>query len=86
MTRIVNIRGTLHSVRPDRCVLNTKSGYSHVMWYPGITPQDIERMHERVGSSISLWVTQHDGGLMLKKSDANTGMVAPIERNYLRKR
>jgi len=86
MTRIVNIRGTLHSVRPDRCVLNTKSGYSHVMWYPGITPQDIERMHERVGSSISLWVTQDSKGLTLKRPDANTGMVAPRENQYIRRK
>ena len=82
MTRIVNIRGVLHSVRPDRLVIHSRT-YTHVMLPEGF---DNERYHERVGKGISVWAVQGADGLVLKVADKATGMVAPVENNYVRRR
>jgi len=78
------IEGMLHSCRPDRIVVQTRSGYCHVLFPEGFTGQ--ERYHERVGKPCSVWAVRAGEVLRLKVADANTGMVAPRENGYVRRK
>ena len=84
MKKMGNIRGLLHSYKPDRIVVQTRNGFAHIFIGSNIQNQQRWELEAKVGTPCSVWATKDNEGKMhLMPNKAFVPMTVPRENRII---